>query len=511
MRALALPRRDWPLVVAGALLLVLAYPPFHLFAPSFVCLVPAALLLLDGQQDGRPLRRHVVQGFWFGLLSQGLVLYWIIVALWHFTPLSALGYVATVIPMGMFWAILFAAVGWVMRRTGVSLLLVLPVGWTALEWMIGHIPQIGFPWLGLGTSLTGYPMVVQIADVVGARGVTFLLVVANTALALAWIRRRERTVWLIPVAVGIGTLLATAYGAWRMRAVQLRPVGEIALIQPDVGFQDKWDSTLQDSIFTHLMTLSRRAIDSTSPDMVVWPEAAVPGWLDLRPSWDRAIAAQSRRAGIPLLIGGLALDVAQFRSGDSNYDYWNSAFLVTPDRGRLPQAYHKRYLVPITERVPFVNPRWFDLRFFGGFAVGRERPVFETPLGAVGVMICYESAFEDLTRAYRARGVDVLVNITNDAWFGNSSAPYQHFAHLVMRAIETRAGIARAANSGISGFVDPLGRPYTTTRLNELTFVSDTLVTSDARTLYVRLGDWVGLFSLVAAGALLAWAWRRAA
>ena len=217
MKALALPRRDWPLLAAGAVLLALAYPPFHLFVPSFVCLVPAVLLLAGGEDDPRPLRRQLVQGFWFALLSQGLVLYWIVVALWHFTPLSALGYVATIIPMGLFFGILFAAVGWIRRRTALSLLVVFPILWTALEWGIGHIPQIGFPWLGLGTSLTAYPMVVQIADLGGARGVTFLLALANTALALAWMRRAAPHAWRIPVAVGLGVLLATAYGAWRMR------------------------------------------------------------------------------------------------------------------------------------------------------------------------------------------------------------------------------------------------------------------------------------------------------
>ena len=510
MKALALPRRDWPLVAAGAVLMVLAYPPFHLFLPSFFCLVPAALLLRAGQDDERPLRRHLVQGFWLGLLSQGLVLYWIIVALWHFTPMSALGYVATIVPLGIFSAVLFGTVGWVERRSRLTLLFVFPAFWTSLEWIIGHLPHVAFPWLGLGTSLTAYPMAVQIADVVGARGVTFLLVMANTALALAWVRRREPAAWRLPVAVGAAVLLATAYGAWRMRTIELRPVGEIALIQPNVGYDEKWRAH-PDSVFSHLLELSRRAIDSTAPDMAIWPEAAVPGYFSQRPRWERALADQSRNAGIPLLIGGLDIDVEQWRSRDRNVDYWNAAFLFTPNRGRLEQAYHKRYLVPITERVPFVNPRWFDLEFFGGFAFGHGRPVFETPLGGFGVMICYESAFEDLGRSYRARDADFLVNITNDAWFGNSSAPYQHFAHLVMRAIETRAGSARAANSGISGFVDPLGRPYATTRLNDLTFVSDTLLTSDVRPLYVRLGDWVGLFSLVATAALVAWAWRRVA
>jgi apolipoprotein N-acyltransferase len=124
-------------------------------------------------------------------------------------------------------------------------------------------------------------------------------------------------------------------------------------------------------------------------------------------------------------------------------------------------------------------------------------------MGKFGVLICYESAFEGESRDYRKRGADFLVNITNDAWFGHSSAPYQHAAHLVMRAIENRVGIARAANNGISEFVDPLGRTYGETTLDQVAFVADQVRTTNVRTIYTTMGDWVGLLSLVGTGALV--------
>jgi apolipoprotein N-acyltransferase len=122
--------------------------------------------------------------------------------------------------------------------------------------------------------------------------------------------------------------------------------------------------------------------------------------------------------------------------------------------------------------------------------------------GRFGVLICYESAFEDLARRYRRDGADFLANITNDAWFGRTAAPYQHAAHLVMRAIETRMGVARAANTGISEYVDPLGRSYDRTPLEVQRVEADTVWTTSGRTIYVRLGDWVGLLSLVGSAAL---------
>ncbi|MBI4421601.1 MAG: apolipoprotein N-acyltransferase [Gemmatimonadetes bacterium] len=506
--ALALPRADWPLLAAGALLTLFAYPPFHLVVPSFVCLVPAVWLLVAAADDPRPLRRRMVQGFWFTLLAQGLVLYWMIVALWHFTPLSALGYGATILLLALWGSVLFGVVGWVCGTTRISILLVFPVCWTAGEWLIGHQGDIRFPWLGLGTSLTGYPALIQIADTVGARGVTFLLALANTILAVGFLRVADRRPALRSLAVvGLGTVLALGYGRLRLSTLALRPVGKVAVIQPSVGYDDKHDRSLYDSVMRLNLRLSDAALDRARPQLVAWPEAAVPYFFESYPHWETWVGDQARRSGVPILVGGIGL---RFRP-DRSYDYFNSAFLFEPSGRRDGQPpYHKRYLVPIVERVPFVNPRWFSgLRWFGGFGIGEPGPVYQAPLGRFGVLICYESAFEDLTRHYRRRGADFVVNITNDAWFGHTSAPYQHAAHLVMRAIENRVGIARAANNGISEFVDPLGRVYHATRLDDTTFVADTVRTTDGRTIYTALGDWVGLLSLIGVAVLGGIAFRK--
>jgi len=143
-------------------------------------------------------------------------------------------------------------------------------------------------------------------------------------------------------------------------------------------------------------------------------------------------------------------------------------------------------------------------RWSGGFEPGKESPVYSSPVGKFGVVICYESAFENATREYRVHGADFFINVTNDAWFGSTSAPAQHASHLVLRTIETRMGVARAANSGISEFVDPLGRAYAATKLNETASVAGVLRTSDVIPLYVRLGDWVGTVVVVLTAAGIA-------
>jgi apolipoprotein N-acyltransferase len=506
--ALALPRGDRLPIVAGAVLTILAYPPFHLFLPSFVCVVPAVLLIVRGADDVRPFRRHLVQGWWFGLASHGLVLYWMIVALWHFTPLSAAGYAATVLILALWTAVLFAATGWVTRCLGAPLGVVFPILWTAVEWAIGHLGDVRFPWLGLGTSLTGFPVVVQVAELIGARGVTFALVAANVVLAQAWLGRRDGRRAVVPAAsVAAGIAVAAGYGVVRMRTLDLRPLGTVAAIQPAIGFQEKWESANREPIVNGLFELSEQALRNADPDLVLWPEAALPHALDYFPAWGQRLEEHAREARVPLVIGGI--DVRPYSDGSP--EYFNAAFVYDTAGRRNPVPYHKQYLVPIVERVPFVNPRWFSsLLWFGAFGEGGPGAVYQVPIGRFGILICYESAFEDLSRRYRREGADFVVNITNDAWFGNSAAPYQHAAHLVMRAIENRVGIARAANTGISEFVDPLGRVSHRTRLGERTLVVGQVVSSDVRTLYTRAGDWVGTLSLGMALLLLGAArWRR--
>jgi apolipoprotein N-acyltransferase len=508
VKALGLPRGDWLLVLSGGTLVALAYPPFHLILPTFICLIPAVRLISDGMDDSRPLRRHLVQGFWFGLLANGLVLYWIVSALWHFTPLALLGYLGAITVLALYASGVFALSGWVTRRTGVSLVLTFPVFWLVADWAIGHQGDIRFPWLGLGTSLTAFPTLVQIADLIGARGLTFLLAAANAALALAWIgwhRDRRRAIRGVACVV-VGVLLAALYGVVRERTLETRSLGLVSVLQPNVPYQEKWEGSGAD-VFRRTLDMAYEAA-KPQPMLIAWPEAAVPGYL-LHPrwsSWQDAITLLGRVGRIPQIVGALHVTDA----GAPSEERYNAAFFFD-GLGRVDSSriYLKQYLVPITERVPFVNPRWFNARFFGGFATGHDRPVYETGPGRFGVLICFESAFEDLSRGYRRSGANFLVNITNDMWFGRSAGPHQHAAHLVMRAIENRVGIARAANTGVSEFVDPLGRVYHTTELETEAVVTGEVLTTDGLPLYVRLGDWVPLVCMLTGVGLVAFAATR--
>lgn len=492
------------LVVLGALALFLSYPPFPLPFLSFFALTPAVLLLRQtAAGDARAAFRW---GWRYGLAAHGLVLSWMIVALWHFTPFSALGYVATIAILGLatgglFWFVVRVR----LVQPRVPLWVVFPVAWTALEWLIGHLGDAAFPWLGLGTSLADAPVLVQWADVAGARGVTLWVAWCNVMVVEAAIGERgvgSGPIRWRPAAAVLATVaLALGYGVWRMETLPVREVGVVGLVQPNEGFREKWDPRREDDVVAKLLTMSERVIALARPQLIVWPEAAIPGYLFQNPEWDRAISGLARASHTPIVTGGLYADISLPRP----VPYYNAAFFIdsTGDRRSHP-PYGKHYLVPVVERVPFVPVKLFQSlpglgRWSGGFARGTDLPVYEAAIGRFGVIICYESAFEDLARGYRRRGAQFLVNVTNDAWFGRTPAPYQHASHLVLRAIETRMGVARAANSGISEFVDPLGRTYAATGLARDALVADRLRTSDVTTLYVRLGDGVGTLVVLAA------------
>jgi apolipoprotein N-acyltransferase len=515
-------RREVVLAALTSLLLFAAYPPAALVVPSFVALVPL-LWALDERTPGhfgreapsvqwsvgrrvieRPALHAFMLGYWFGVIGWGLVLHWMPVALWHFTPLSAAGYLAAVfIVLAPQWGAAAWGTALVRRRTGLPLWLVFPVVWTAVEWIGGHYHDVRFPWLGLGTSLVRAPTLVQWADLAGARGVTLWLAWANVMVYLALRSRAWR-----PAAAAAATLvLALGYGAWRERTLVMRPVTSVAVLQPNVGTAEKRTSRDDERLVRRLLDLTRQALRDSAVRLAVWPEAAVPNYFVTHPQWEVLIGNLSRELRTPIMAGGLD---AEFRP-DGSYQNWNAAFLFdTTGSFRSQPSYRKRYLVPIVERVPFVNPDWFGrLPYFGGFERGERFPVYRIAEGSFGVLICYESAFEDLARRYRREGADFLVNITNDAWFGRTAAPYQHASHLIMRAIETRMGVARAANTGISQFVDPLGRTSVNTPLFVERVETSQVLTTDGRTVYVRLGDWVAAFSLAGVAALLLTALAR--
>ena len=531
MSTLRLPRgREAAVALASGLLLALSFPPFHLLLPPFVALVPW-LVHLEGLPAGAAGGSAALRsGFWLGVVYFGLTLYWLFTALVWYTPISLVGYVLAVFILGWFTAGVAWAIHGARRDLGLPLWISAPVAWTAAEWLQGHLHDVSFPWLGLGTSLTGFPWLVGAADIVGSRGITFWLVLVNALLAegvLAWRARRR-----VPVSLAVGLAAAlvipTAYSLVRWNTLETRPAARVAVLQPNIPEHLKLQREAAKDSTRVALTSLLDSIAGERVDLVIWPEVTYPDFLRLSGDWQEWIEGLAREREAGFVVGALDYEPR----GPRQFDYYNAAFLYGPD-GRLAGTYYKHYLVPVVERVPFVPLGWIrDLRvrwgeeehgplgrvlgeflaYFGGFGRGEDAPVLSGSQVRFGVLICYESIFPSLSRRYRGEGAEILVNITNDAWFGRdepwwsrTAALYQHPAHLVMRAIENRVGVARSANTGISMILDPRGRITQRTTLFEPAVMVGEVETADGRTLYSRWGDLVGWLSALAALAGIVW------
>ncbi len=535
-------------LAASGLLLGLAHPPFHLLVPSFAALVPFLVWLgrLPRGPEGRS--RALRGGFYLGLLYFSLVFYWLVVALVYYTPLAVLAFVFPVLIMSGLLAVATLGVHQAVRRLGVPLWLAVPVFWTAAEWARGHLGPISFPWMELGATLTGYPRLVGAADVVGTRGMSFWLATVNALLAVLWLRWRgggageggtpsgadrvaaaggsgvagAGTAGRRPPAGGslraplaillAALLLPVGYSLHRWSSVELEPAARAAVVQPNIPEDLKLQSSrAADSARSAAgALLARPEIAASEPDLVILPETVFPLFIDPipsaghggQPSLRRWASRTARDLDAVLLYGGIGSE----DRGGGEFDYYNSAFLVD-STGTRAARYDKRNLVPVVERVPFVDPDWFRMvNYFGGYGVGAADGAMAAGGTSFGVLICYESIFADRSRRYRRGGAEFLVNMTNDAWFGRhepwwsrTSALWQHPAHMVMRAVENRMGVARSANTGISGLVDPLGRFHRRTELFRPASFVGTVYTSGELTVFTRWGDWVGTGSALLA------------
>ncbi len=274
------------------------------------------------------------------------------------------------------------------------------------------------------------------------------------------------------------------YGHVRIQQPVGSPTAKIGLIQGNVPQDVKLDYSFAERIHKKHVEMTRDLIEKSKPDIVFWAEASTLFPIRTGGIWSREILQLAADAKTPLIIGSDTF---------IGEEIFNSAYLVN-ERGQLEAQYDKIYLVPFGEYVPFKK-----LFFFAGkmvpeisdFSPGTNYQPFGILDQKISINICFEVVFPQLSREFCNRGATLLATITNDAWFGHTAAPYQHFAMSVMRAIENRRYIVRAANTGISGFVDPYGRILRTTDI----FVPAALVGEvrwiSERTFYTRFGDWL--------------------
>jgi apolipoprotein N-acyltransferase len=384
-------------------------------------------------------------------------------------------------------------------RTPARFLITTPVLWVALEYIRTFI-FTGFPWSLLGHSLYLRHNLIQIADLFGAYGVSFLIILSNTALflALAYITKQtwqhqpveKRPLATAAVLFALSFLFTWSYGAWRIKTtdqlVAVSPTVRIAVIQGNINQAVKWDPEFQAATIKIHSRLSREA-KLKNPDLIVWPESATPFYLFFDKEPTERVIEIIEEADTDFLIGS-----PSFARNQGNIEYYNTAYLIQP-RSKHIGKYDKAHLVPYGEYVPL--KRWLPflgkvVAQVGDFRPGKPGKTLPWKKDtSVGIQICYEIIFPGLSRAMVKNNAALLINITNDAWFGTTSGPYQHFSMTPFRAVENRRTLARAANTGISGFIDPVGRILASTSLLEEAVVSRAVPLIRTKTFYTRFGD----------------------
>lgn len=473
-------------LLSGALV-ALSFPRPDLSFLAWIALIPL-LTAIEGQSPRAALRL----GWLCGLVGYAGLLYWVVIVMTEYGRLPLVAGIPLWLLLSSWLALFYGLASWVTalgERSGIKSALLLPLAWVAADYLRSFL-LTGFPWTMLGHSQYRLLPLIQVADITGVFGITALIVLANVvfyriirALSGADIPYPAKS-----AVVLVLTLIATlGYGFYRLNLPQpaTRPL-QVALIQGNIDQSVKWSPAFREATLDIYSSLSRQAAERRQPDLIVWPESAAPFFFqENSPASDR-IRALARELRTHLLFGSPALELRNGRPANLN-----SAFLLGPDgseRGRSDKV----HLVPFGEYVPLARLLPFVSKLvhgIGDFVPGREiRPLMagDTPLG---LLVCYEAIFPELGRAHANSGSRVLVNITNDAWFGRSSAPYQHLSMTAFRAVETRTPLVRAANTGITSIIDQNGHIRGMTSLFREAIMTGEVRPGTAASPYLRLGD----------------------
>ncbi|MCX5720590.1 MAG: apolipoprotein N-acyltransferase [Nitrospirae bacterium] len=499
--------RSLVLAAASGLFLPLSFPNYDLGLLAWIALVP-----LHWALDGKSKQ----QAFWIGWLT-GTIAFTGMMA-WVVTTMSIYGKVPLVISygimllltvyLGLYVAIYSAGSVWFRSLIPRYGLFAVPCLWVSLE-LIRTYALSGMPWGLLGYSQYRQIEVIQIADHLGVYGVSFLIVLVNVAVAelLSWLMpllRRFRPARLPWELVAVAVLLVGLSWEYGLRTLSEAPFAHIprssisvGVIQPNIDQAVKWDTAYREETLARFDRLTGQL--GHASDLVIWPEAATPFIFEREPVYQLQLISLANRAQSPILFGSPAL---RFYPDRKPY-LLNSAYLLSPE-GQLLGRYDKQHLVPFGEYIPLKSSLLFFLdrlvEGIGDFEAGPGPTIMTvTPKPGTagvqprpvkfGVAICYEVIFPDLVRQFAANGAEFMVTITNDAWFGRSAAPSQHFAMVVFRSVENHLAFARSANTGISGFIDPFGRIVEATPIFTEQAVRTRMQAWRPHTFYSRHGD----------------------
>lgn len=502
--------RDILLLVLGASLYTVASPPYEWSSAAWLALSPL-FLVLRGKTPGTA----CVAGLFYGVLFCGGIAYWVYGAIAaYFSLVFPLDLLMTLFSYSLFvgsYTGLAAAYSCVLMRSNRSLLrwVGIPALWVSAEFARTSLFS-GFSWELLGYTQYRHLPLIQVADLTGVYGLSFLMALSSYIAAEGFVSLRlfqasslqppaSRFPWPALACLLGGVALTLLYGTLRLHQYQdpSSPAVEVALVQGSVPGAQRWQRVHYASTLLKYISITRQGVTGIQPDLVVWPEFALGFYLDREPLLRAQLGQLTQSIDTSLLVGAPRIEETE-----TGVHYYNSAYLIGPG-GALRGTYDKMRLLPFAEYRPLalsaLLPHSYE--YPSEFTPGRRSTVFALPRTAFGVTICYEATYPDLTRRLVQGGAQFLVNISNDTWLGGggSAAAAQHFSMAVFRAVENKRPLVRVATAGVSGFIDPTGRLSHRSGEQEGVIVGEVIPRRET-TIYARYGDW---FALGCAGVAL--------
>jgi len=524
---------DFSLAVLSSLLLVISFPRFDLGFLAWIGLLPLLIAI-----NGKSLKYSFLISFICGILFFGGVFHWILAV----PKYTLLHHALLAVYLGSYFGLFGFLFNFISKRLGIILAVFsAPFIWVSLEYIRGNLSFLSLPWPFLAHSQYQYPVVIQIASIVGTYGVSFLIVLVNAALAIivfyftptlacaqasagrlalppafagtlragrrqgggerrglkgGWEGLKERKYLLIVTAsLLLSTLL---YGYFTITNTITGNKVKISLVQGNIEQKKKWDLKFAREIMQIYTHLTEEA-SKDQPALIIWPETATPGSINQDIRLHIEVRNIAKKAETYLLLGS-AQHQKFAEKEKKKFKYLNSAFLINPQpKLGKNQRYDKIRLFPFGEYLPFkeIIP-WslINVVSMDNYMPGEQFTVFEHPDFRFGMVICWESIFPNLVRQFVKRGAQVMINITNEGWFGDT-APYQFLATNVFRAVENRIYVVRCANIGISCLIDPYGRIVDRVKdksgrdIHVRGVLTGTVVPLDSNTFYTRHGEWL--------------------
>lgn len=509
------------LAILSGVILSLSFPPFKTGFFAYFGLVPI-LIFLNRAKNYREL---LIFTYLSMLIFHALTLYWIGGWTSKTDPFMMIGSVALILVHPFFYWLPFVFFFLIKRHLGnKSALFTFPFLWNSLEYL-RSVDETAFPWLTLGNTQSYYLPIIQVTSIIGVYGLSFVIVVFNVLIYVAYKNFRYESFRFTLNKLAIITIVLVSffiYGKVILNdAIYDGKKIRVGVVQPDFDPWEKWEDEVNPQIDVYLQ-LSDSAVQKGA-ELIVWPESALPVYLlsGNYPEEVRRIKNFCREknvaiaTGLPLVHFYFSKEQAKEDSRISKdssyyYDTYNGVVLFLPDSD-LIQEYGKMNLVPFAERAPYLRylPFLGDLIKWSvgisNWSVWDEQTVFnyktrDGDTAKFSAVVCYESIFPSFNSEFIKKGAQFLVVVTNDSWYGKTSGPYQHKQYAVFRAIENRRWIVRSANGGISCIIDPYGRTIFETNLYERTYFVDDIYLNSEVTYYVQYRDIISYFASIISG-----------